>query len=188
MRSGLRHAAPASSHGDAGAHTSGASPFSNRWFVYGIAFAVLHIVVAWAAFSVPTYDRGPEPAGADLAVESARSASGSEGIAHASASVSEAIDLLYADLPLRMSDSEWRRDLSTSCMLLSTRAGELEAMMSGDPEATQVIAVLQDMSGTADELRAAVERQDVEAARMAAERMNRSVEVWVVHAPAVGAE
>lgn len=149
---------------------------SNRWFRFGIAFTLLHIAVAWAAFS---YDAGPAPVGASLLSEGVPVGhSGADGVAVASASVGEAIDMLYAELPLRMSDGEWRRDVSASCMLLSVKALELDTALPDDPEAAQLRGVLLDMSETAEELRIAVQDQSPEAAQLAVDRMNRCVEAW----------
>lgn len=162
---------------------------SNRWFRFGIAFTLLHIAVAWAAFSYDAYDAGPAPVGASVPSEGVSvGPSGADRVEAASASVGEAIDLLYAELPLRMSDGEWRRDVSSSCMLLSARALELDTVLPDDPEAAQLRGVLLDMSETAEELRVAVQDQSPEAAQLAVDRMNRCVEAWAASTSDVDAE
>lgn len=151
---------------------------SGKVLYYAVAFTALHFAIAWAAFS---YQGGGIPflfGSADGAGRSAAGQPHAEQVASARASVAESIDLVYAELPPRLADVESRRDLVASCMLLKTRADELGALLADDPGAAGTLSALAEMSGAADDLRAAVESQSFPDAELALLRLDEGVDAW----------
>ena len=164
--------------GQAHSRLPGSAALSSTVLRYAVAFTLLHIVIAWAAFS---YQGGGVPllfGSADGAGGNAAGKPHTEQVALAQASVVEAIDLIYADLPPRLADQESRRDLTASCMLLKTRADELGALLADDPGAAGARGALAELSGAADDLRAAVESQSFADAEVALVQLDEGVNAW----------
>jgi hypothetical protein len=151
----------------------------NPFFRIGVVFALLHVIVAWLAFSYEGYDPGPASVGAAVSSDRSTAALSTEDrISRAGDAVSESIDLLYAELPVRMSDQEWRRDIVSACTMMGSRADELAALLPDESERGEMHSVLVDMSAAADALRAAVDERNPEAAESALQHMNASVNAW----------
>jgi len=161
---------------------------SSRPFLIGLAVTALSIAIAWVA-AYQAFDGGPTRVGASTpSAGSVAEPSQSERVALARGSVSEGIDLLYAELPLQMSDEEWRRDVSSASTRLETGAEELATLLADESGTVEVQSILLEMSKAADDLCSAVQAQSPEAARSALERMDSCVQAWEAHLPGDDAE
>jgi hypothetical protein len=188
MKPHLDSAEALGSHESVGVPSSGGMSLASRPFLIGLAFTVLSIAIAWVA-AYQAFDGGPTPVGASMpSAESAADLSRSERVALAGGSVSEGIDLLYAELPLQMSDQEWRRDVSSASTRLEAGAEELATLLADESGTAEVQSILLEMCEAADDLRSAVQAQSPEAARSALERMDSCVQAWEAHGPGDGAE